>query len=127
MIWWAVAGIFSGVLAGMGLGGGALLIPLLALLGVQQSAAQMLNLIAFLPGATVALIIHGRAGRLWKPALVRVLLPGLPGAALGAWLSTVIQVDLLRRGFGVFLIALGILQWIGAGKAGNTGETDTKN
>ena len=63
-LWYALSGLAAGVLAGMGMGGGTLLIPLLTLaLGVGQQEAQGVNMLAFLPGAILALWVHKRAGR----------------------------------------------------------------
>lgn len=62
-LWYALSGLAAGVLAGMGMGGGTLLIPLLTLaLGVGQQEAQGVNMLAFLPGAILACgSISGRA------------------------------------------------------------------
>ena len=49
-----IAGIASGVIAGMGMGGGTLLIPALTLLlGVAQRGAQGVNMLSFLPAAVL--------------------------------------------------------------------------
>ena len=57
-----VAGFFSGMLGGMGMGGGTVLIPTFTiLLGVEQHVAQATNLIAFLPMALFTLKLHKRA------------------------------------------------------------------
>ena len=58
-LWFAAAGICGGVLAGMGMGGGTLTIPILVLLlSVDQLTAQFANLIAFLPTGAAALGVH---------------------------------------------------------------------
>ena len=54
-----LAGIVGGIVAGMGMGGGTLTIPILTLfLKYEQLRAQGVNLVAFLPMAVVALFIH---------------------------------------------------------------------
>ena len=54
-----IIGLLGGVIGGMGMGGGTLLIPLLTIFaGMEQHAAQALNLIAFVPMSVVALGIH---------------------------------------------------------------------
>ena len=40
-------GVFSGILASMGLGGGSILIPLLSFVGVAQKSAQVINVFSF--------------------------------------------------------------------------------
>lgn len=64
-LWYAVAGVLGGVLGGMGMGGGTVLIPLLSIFyAVEQHTAQAVNLIAFIPMAVVAIIIHIKNGLL---------------------------------------------------------------
>ena len=66
MMWGVAAiGFFSGIISGMGIGGGTILIPaLLFLTEVNQQQAQGVNLIYFIPTAVVALIAHRRIGTL---------------------------------------------------------------
>lgn len=55
----ALCGAISGVLGGMGMGGGTLLIPLLTLVfNFNQKIAQVVNLIAFCIMAVFVLIVH---------------------------------------------------------------------
>ena len=57
MIWVVVIGFFSGIISGMGIGGGTILIPaLILILELDQHQAQGVNLIYFIPTAVVALI-----------------------------------------------------------------------
>ena len=60
MIFWEIiAGVIGGIVAGMGMGGGTLTIPILTIfLKYEQLRAQGLNLVAFLPMSVVALVIH---------------------------------------------------------------------
>ena len=63
----AVVGVMAGVLGGMGMGGGAILIPLLTVFfKVDQISAQAINLVAFIPMAIVSLIIHVKNKRVEK-------------------------------------------------------------
>ena len=56
-------GLGSGVLGGMGMGGGTALIPLLTIFtSVHQKTAQAINLISFIPMAVVALFLHVKNG-----------------------------------------------------------------
>ena len=111
-LWYALSGLAAGVLAGMGMGGGTLLIPLLTLaLGVGQQDAQGINMLAFLPGAVLALWIHKKAGRVTLKGCWPMLLFGLLGSALGALAAGWIQTECLKKLFGIFLIILGLLQW----------------
>ena len=59
VIWFLIAGVVSGVIAGMGMGGGTLLIPILTIfLNLEQRLAQGINLIVFVPMSIFAIIIH---------------------------------------------------------------------
>lgn len=54
-----IIGFLSGIISGMGIGGGAILIPALILTyGIEQKLAQGINLVYFLPTAVIALIVH---------------------------------------------------------------------
>ena len=54
-----IFGILSGIIGGMGMGGGTLLIPLLTIFcEISQIIAQMYNLLAFLPMSIIAIFIH---------------------------------------------------------------------
>lgn len=111
-LWYVLSGLAAGVLAGMGMGGGTLLIPLLTLaLGVGQQDAQGINMLAFLLGAVLALWIHKKAGRVTLKGCWPMLLFGLLGSALGALAAGWIQTECLKKLFGIFLIILGLLQW----------------
>ena len=66
-ILYLLVGFLSGMLGGMGMGGGTILIPALTIiLGVEQHVAQATNLIAFLPMALFSLKSHKDSGLLTK-------------------------------------------------------------
>ena len=67
MMWGVAAiGFFSGIISGMGIGGGTILIPaLLFLTEVNQQQAQGVNLIYFIPTAVMALITHRKNGHFY--------------------------------------------------------------
>lgn len=104
-----LAGILGGLLGGMGMGGGTLLIPVLTLLlGVEQSAAQGVNLLAFLPMSALALGIHAKNGLLDLAGLPYIALPALLFSALGALSASLLPAAVLKRGFGLFLVFLSV-------------------
>lgn len=107
------AGLFAGIIGGMGMGGGTLLIPILNIcFGVPQHAAQALNLIGFVPMAVVALIIHAKNGLVDKRGLWKIVLSGLVFCAAGCFLARSINGEILRRIFGGFLVILSVLQTV---------------
>ena len=102
-----LAGMVGGVLGGMGMGGGTALIPLLTLfLGLPQTAAQGINLLAFFPMAALTLPVHAKNGLLKKEGLVFLVLPALVLSAAGALLAAQLPGMLLRRAFGAYLLVI---------------------
>ena len=74
---------------------------------MEQRQAQTLNLLFFLPAAGAALFFHSRHGELDTAAVRRTALPGALAALLGAGAAMVLDVALLRRPFGLFLLYAG--------------------
>ncbi|MDR2509438.1 MAG: sulfite exporter TauE/SafE family protein [Spirochaetaceae bacterium] len=107
-----LAGLLSGIVSGMGIGGGAVLIPSLAILfGMEQQAAQNINLIYFAPTASAALITHIRNRAVEKRAFWPIVLAGIPCAVAGALIATKIDAGALRRIFGFFLLGVGLSEF----------------
>lgn len=105
----ALAGAVTGVLSGFGVGGGSLLlIYLTAFAGVPQALAQGVNLLYFLPTAAAALPAHFKNGYVEKKVLLPAIAAGLACSALTAWTATALDMELLRKCFGGFLIVIGL-------------------
>lgn len=112
------AGLGAGVAAGMGIGGGALLIPALTiLLGMDQRMAQGINLIYFIPTAIVAVITHAKNGKIDKGLVKGLVWYGLGAAAVGAFIALAIRPEALRTMFGYFLLLVGLHELFVRGKA----------
>lgn len=103
-------GFLSGVIGGMGMGGGTLLVPLLSFLDMPQKTIQAINLVSFLPMCVVALGFHAK-NKLIKPKHIGwVVVPASACAVLGAFFAGRTDNRILRLCFGLFLIAVGIWQ-----------------
>lgn len=108
-----IVGVIGGIVAGMGMGGGTLTIPLLTIfLHYKQLRAQGVNLVAFLPMAVVALIIHIKNKLVdfkntWALALV-----GSVFSLCGALIANHISNSILKKIFAFFLIGLAIWQLV---------------
>ena len=104
-----LAGLFSGVIASMGMGGGAvLLIYLTVFAGVEQLEAQGINLIFFIPIGILSVIIYTcRRQIVWKKTIPFAVF-GCLGSGAGIFLSNVIEGDMLSKLFAVFLCFLGL-------------------
>ena len=112
-----LAGAAAGVLSGFGVGGGTLLLVYMtAFAGVEQRLAQGINLLYFLPAGLMALPAHVKNGYIEKPALLPAAAAGLACAALAAWTAASMDVAVLKKCFGAFLIAVGLTELLGRGK-----------
>ena len=110
-VWYGIAGVLGGVLGGMGMGGGTLLIPLLSIFyAVSQHTAQAVNLVAFIPMAVVALIIHVKNKLVNFKWVLWAVLPGVIACIIGCYVARAMSGELLRRCFGGFLVLLSIIQ-----------------
>lgn len=96
-------------LAGMGVGGGGLLVLYLtAIRHVGQIEAQGINLLFFLAASLGAMVIHLKKRTIrWKTVLF-LSLGGVITAPLGAYLASVTDTSLLRRLFGGLLVLSGV-------------------
>lgn len=102
-------GAATGVLSGFGVGGGTLLLVYMtAFAGVEQRLAQGINLLYFLPAGLLALPAHVKNGYIEKPVLVPAIGAGLVCAAAAAWAATAMDVGLLKKLFGAFLVVIGV-------------------
>lgn len=100
-----------GFLSGLGIGGGSLLMVwLTAIAALEQHTAQGINLLYFLPTATISLLFHsGHRFVDWKSSGWAIL-GGIGAAAIGAWLSAHIETSLLRTLFGILLLVIGMAE-----------------
>ena len=110
-----IAGLLSGIIGAMGLGGGAVLLIYLTLFkDVGQLKAQGINLLFFIPIATVSVIIYAFKKQIkWKTVLLFSAF-GLLGAAAGATVSSLMEGRLLGKLFGGILVIMGIVQAVSA-------------
>ena len=117
----------GGIIGGMGMGGGTLLIPLLTLLlGVDQHAAQAINLIAFVPMAAVALALHIKNKLVDFKGILWIVLPGAAFAAVFGYIARNVDGEILRKIFGGFLVILSLVQFF-SGKIAAAAEKGGKN
>ena len=104
-----LASFLGAVLSALGMGGGGiLLIYLTAYAGVEQLAAQGINLVFFLPVAVVALCIHYKNGLIWWRIVWPCTLLGLLGVYGGAKLAMLLGSPILSKLFGGFLVIIGV-------------------
>ena len=102
-----IVGTVLGFLTGLGVGGGSLLILWLTLaLEMPQTAARGINLLFFLPSAMIACYLRWKQGAVTLKKVLPAIFTGC--AAVFSLISTRMDLDILKKLFGVLLLATGI-------------------
>lgn len=104
-----LAGAVTGIITGFGVGGGTLLILYLTMFrGTSQLAAQGINLLYFIPTAGCALVSHIKNKRIVWRAVIFSASAGLVTTVIAAFIAARLDMTLLRRIFGGFLLFIGV-------------------
>lgn len=104
-----IVGTVLGFLTGLGVGGGSLLILWLTLvLEMSQTAARGINLLFFLPSAAISCYLRWKQGAVTLKKVLPAILTGCAAAAVFSLISTRMDLEILRKLFGVLLLATGI-------------------
>ena len=104
-----LVGTILGFLSGLGIGGGSLLILWLTMvMNEDPLTARSINLLFFIPSAAVACLFRLKQGTLKLQRILPAVISGCAAAAVFSFLSTKMDVDLLKKGFGIVLLAAGI-------------------
>ena len=102
-------GIISGIVTGMGMGGGTVLILLLSLfMNLEQHIAQATNLVFFIPTALSAIIINIKQNNVDKKLALQVSILGIIGAIVGAIVSEQMSSENLKRYFAIFILIIAL-------------------
>ena len=118
------AGIITSMLAGLGNGGGGLLVIYLSLFaGVEQLKAQGINLIFFLFSSGASLIIHIKKRKIPFALFIIVASAGVLGALAGSALAARIRPELIRRLFGILLAFSGFMTLFRKNSGSRGGQT----
>ena len=103
------AGVVLGFLAGLGVGGGSLLILWLTLvLGMDAGTARAINLMFFITAAGSVSVFRWRQGTLHLKAVLPAIIVGGCMAALFSFVSYVIDQELAKKLFGGLLLITGL-------------------
>ena len=98
-----------GFLSGLGVGGGSLLMVWMTLvLHMEPVTARAINLLFFLPGALIASFFRCHQGTLPVKKVLPAMISGCVFGILFSLLSRRIDTLLLKKGFGLLLLAVGI-------------------
>lgn len=106
-----IVGLLTGIISGMGFGGGTILIIYLAVfLDLPQITSQGINLIYFIPTAAIAIISHIKAGRIDKKSVLFLTSFSVIGAIAGSVLAGILTSVMLKKAFAVSLFFLGLYE-----------------
>ena len=102
-------GATLGFLAGLGVGGGTLLILWLTLvLNMDAGTARAINLMFFITAAGAVSLLRWKKGSLQLRQLIPAIAAGCISAGLMSWLSPQIDSSAIKKMFGLLLIATGL-------------------
>jgi uncharacterized membrane protein YfcA len=110
-------GIVAGVMSGLfGVGGGILFVPMLVALGLGQVEAAATSLLAVVPTASIGTWRQARYGNLRLRQALIVGVASIAGVEIGVHIATSLPENVLRRLFGVLLVAVAAqLAWRAVG------------
>ena len=103
-------GLFGGVTSGLfGVGGGVIMVPaMMFFLKMDIRLAVGTSLAVIIPTALSGTLKHYSQGNVDWRAAASLIPTAIAGGYLGAWLVTQVSSDLLKRGFGGFLVLVGV-------------------
>lgn len=104
-----IVGTVLGFLAGIGVGGGSLLILWLTLvLGIDHPQARLINLLFFLPSALIASFFRWKQGKLDIRKVLPAIIAGCAAAGVCSFFSARMDMDILKKLFGGLLLITGV-------------------
>lgn len=101
--------VVLGFLAGLGVGGGSLLVLWLTLIvGIDHPQARIINLMFFIPAAIISSIFRWKQGALDFKKVIPAILAGCIAAAGFSWLTRYLELNILKKLFGGLLLFAGL-------------------
>ena len=105
-----IVALITSVLAGLGIGGGGLLVIYLAFFtDTPQITSQGINLLFFIFSSAASMLVHLKRRRLPFLLITVLAVTGGAGAALGSITALGADQSVLRRLFGGLLTVSGII------------------
>lgn len=104
-----IFGTISGIVTGLGMGGGTILILLLSLfMGVEQHIAQATNLVFFIPTSLAAILTNLKQKNVNLKLAINISSFGIIGAIIGAIISNNISSENLKKYFAIFILIIAL-------------------
>ncbi len=110
--------LFSGTIAGMGIGGGSIFILLSTIFDLfEHKQAQSYNLVMFIAVGISATIFNLKNKNVDKNLLKKLIIPVCIGSIIGIKLIKYISDETLRNSFYFFMVIIGIYEIISSLKS----------
>lgn len=104
-------GVISGIISGIGMGGGTILIFILTTFaGIEQHTAQGINIVFFIPTAIASIIINYKNKNIDFKVTKYIIIFGIVGSFIGSIIAINTDVKILRKYFGFFLLLIAIYE-----------------
>ena len=104
-----IVGTVLGFLAGLGIGGGSLLVLWLSfVVGLDPITVRGINLLFFIPSALIAICFRWKQGSICWKKIIPAMIAGCVSALLFSWLGSLFDMAMLKKLFGIILILTGI-------------------
>ena len=101
--------VLLGFLAGLGVGGGSLLMLWLTVVtGMEYADARTINLLFFLPAALICTYFRRKQGSVKLKKILPAIICGCIAAVLSSIIGKHIQTELIKKCFGGLLIFTGL-------------------
>lgn len=108
-----IIALFSGIIAGMGIGGGSIFILLTTIFSIfEHKEAQSYNLIMFVVVGVFATISNIKNKNIDKDLLKKLIIPVVLGSIIGIILVKKIDEKILKYFFYSFMILIGFYEII---------------
>ena len=105
--------ILSGIFAGMGMGGGTFLIPMLSLFfNIEQIYCQSTNVLCFVVLAVFCFVAYIKNKLIDFKVLLCIAIPGVVISFLASFFALKINSEILHIAFAVFILMIGVLSLI---------------
>ena len=104
-----IVGAALGFLAGLGVGGGSLLVLWLTIIAkMPYGTVKMINLLFFIAAAGAVSLFRWRKGNLQLRMLFPAILAGCLAAGLFSCISAGLDMEKLKKAFGILLLITGL-------------------
>lgn len=104
-----IVGSVLGFLAGLGVGGGSLLVLWLTMiLKMPYDSARGINLLFFIPSALIACFFRWKQGAIYWKTVLPAILCGCISATVTSLLGLHMDLNLLKKLFGGLLLITGL-------------------